>query len=126
MVDVIRAAMRSMWEDTCTVYEYQPVQKENKSTIHEEIAVISNEPCKLSFSRLSEVKQTETAAAIVQTVKLFLDENLEIKAGSKIVVTRRDKEFIYGYSGEAGIFDNHQEIVLKPWEGWAMSGKSKD
>jgi len=118
--DTIRAAMRSMWNDTCAVYEYQPVKLENKSTVHDEVAMITDEPCKLSFSSLSSVSQTDTAAAIVQTVKLFLDENLTIKAGSKIVVNRRNQLFVYAYSGEAGIFDNHQEIVLIPWEGWAV------
>lgn len=120
MVDSVRAALRSMWTDTCTVYNYEPVQKTNKSTVHEPVAVIIDEPCRLSFSRLAQANQTDTAAATPQVVKLFLDEDLEIKAGSKIVVKRRQIEFTYGYSGETGIFDDHQEIVLIPWEGWAV------
>jgi len=119
MVTSARAALRRMWGDTCTVYEYKPVLKKNKSTVHTPAPVIVDAPCKLSFSSLSAVNQTDTAAAIVQTVKLFLDETLEIKAGSKIVVKRNGKEFVYAYGGEAGIFEHHQEIVLKPWEGWA-------
>ena len=117
MVDnAIRAAMRSMWTDICTVYEYQPVLNANKTTTHEEIPVICDEPCRLSFSKLLHANQTETAATTPQIVKLFIDENLKIKAGCKIVVKRRNTEFVYGYSGEAGIFDHHQEIVLIPWE----------
>ena len=118
--DAIRAAMRSMWNDTCTVYEYQPVVQENKSTVHEEAAVISDAPCRLSFSKLQQTNQTETAARTPQIVKLFIDETLEIKAGSKIVILCRGREFIFGYSGEAGVFDHHQEIVLIPFEGWAV------
>ena len=118
--NAIRSAMRSMWTDICTVYEYHPVLNDNKTTTHEEIPVIINEPCRLSFSKLVQANQTDTAAATPQIVKLFLDENLKIKAGCKIVVKRSDNEFIYGYSGEAGIFDDHQEIVLIPWEGWAV------
>jgi len=119
MVSPARAALRRMWNDTCTVYEYQPIKQPNMTTVHEEAAVITDEPCRLSFTKLLSTNQTITAAQTPQIVKLFLDENLEIKAGCKIVVMRRDKEFIFGYSGEAGIFDHHQEIVLKPWEGWA-------
>jgi len=118
--DAIRSAMRSMWNDTCTVYEYQPVLHPNKTTTHEETTIISDEPCRLSFTKLLSASQTETAAQTPQIVKLFLDENLEIKTGCKIVVVRRDKEFVFGYSGEAGIFDHHQEISLIPWEGWAV------
>jgi len=116
MVDAIRVALRSMWTDTCTVYEYKPVLKENKSTVHEGVAVISVEPCRLSFTRLMPANQTDTAAKAPQVIKLFLDETLNIKAGSKIIVKRRNVEFIFGYSGEAGIFDDHQEITLIPWK----------
>ena len=114
--DAVRAAMRNMWNDTCTVYEYQPVLKANKSTVHEEVAVISDEPCRLSFSELTQTVPTGTAAQAPQIVKLFLDEELDIKAGSKIVIQCRGREFIFSYSGEAGVFDYHQEIVLIPWE----------
>ena len=119
MVSPARVALRRMWKDTCTVYEYQPVLLENKSTVHEEVAIISNEPCKLSFSSLKHANQTETATKTPQVIKLFLDETLEIKASCKIVVNRRNQIFEYGYSGEAGIFEHHQEIVLIPFEGWA-------
>ena len=117
--DTIRSAMRSMWNDTCTVYEYLPVTKENKSTVHEPTAAITDEPCRLSFSKLTQANQTDTAAKTPQIVKLFLDETKEVKAGSKIIIQCRNREFIFGYSGEAGVFDHHQEIVLIPWEGWA-------
>ena len=118
MVD-IKTALRTLWLDMCTIYEYQPVKRENRPTIHEEVAIIVDEPCKLSFAGLSSVNQTDAGAEIVQTAKLFIDEELNIKAGSKIVIKRKDKEFIYGCSGEAGIFTNHQEIALKSWKGWA-------
>ena len=121
MVDnAIRDAMRSMWTDICTVYEYQPVPLENKTTVHEEVAIITNEPCRLSFSKLQPANQTDTAAKTPQVIKLFLDETLEVNAGSKIVVVRNGKELVFGYSGEAGIFDHHQEISLLLWEGWAI------
>lgn len=114
----VRNALRMLWKDTCTVYEYSPVKQANKTTIHEEIAVIVDELCKLSFSRLTTVNQTDTNAEVVQIVKLFIDESLNIKAGSKIVIQHGGRLFIYGYSGESGVFSNHQEIVLKPWNGW--------
>ena len=94
MVDPIRTAMRSMWEHTCTVYEYKPVVLPNKSTIHEEVPAIEDVSCRLSFSTLTQANQTETAAKTPQTVKLFLDETLEVKAGSKIVINCRGREFV--------------------------------
>ena len=114
-----RGALRKLWLDACTVYEYQPVVKGNGGTVHEEAAVLVDEPCKLSFSRLAPVNQTDTAASVTQVVKLFLDETLEIKVGAKIVVNRQGKAFIYAHGGKTGVFTHHQEVVLEPWEGWA-------
>ena len=125
MVEQIRAALRSMWTDTCTVYENKPILNPNKTTTHKEVAVIVDEPCRLSFSSLSHAIQTETAAQTPQMVKLFIDENLKIKAGSTIVVKRRNKEFAYAHSGGAGIFHNHQEIVLIPKKGGVGYGEGE-
>ena len=119
MVEQLKSALRTLWTDTCTAYEYKPIKKENGATIHEEVEVISDEPCKLSFSKLEQTNQSDTGAIVSQTVKLFIDENLEIKPGSKILIRRKGKEFVYSSSGECGIFSNHQEIVLMSWKGWA-------
>jgi|GEM_PF-831181 len=126
MVSPARAALRRMWEHLCTVYEYHPVLLENKTTVHKEVVVIEDAPCRLSFSSLKQANQTETAAQTPQVTKLFIDETLDIKAGSKIVVDCRGREFVFGYSGEAGVFDHHQEIILIPWKGWATNGQNEN
>lgn len=116
----VKAALRVLWTDKATITEYQDYTKENKSTGKREVPVLENEPCKLSFETLQPVNQTETAAHLVQTTKLFIDENIKVQAGSKITVTRNDgKVFEFSQSGKAGVFTNHQEIMLVPFEGYA-------
>jgi hypothetical protein len=117
----VKAAIRLLWKDRASVIEYQEYQEENKSTSHKEVIVLENELCKLSFETLKSTIQTDSAAVVVQTAKLFIDERLEIKAGSKIVVTQTatGKVFEFGQSGQAGIFENHQEIPLVPFEVYA-------
>lgn len=48
-----RKAIEQLYEDTCTVYEYKSVKDETtKLTSKKEIAVLENQPCKLSFESL--------------------------------------------------------------------------
>ncbi len=116
----VKAALRILWDDVCSVYEYQEYTRANKSTGHEETLVLKAEPCKLSFETLQTTNQTETAAELVQKAKLFIDESIVIKAGSKIVITRKNgRVFEFAQSGAAGVFTNHQEIFLAPFTGYA-------
>jgi len=111
-----KQALTSLWKDKFSVVEYPEYVKPNGSVGSEAVIVLGDQPCKLSFSSLNTVNQTETAAAIVQTAKLFCDKAIEIKAGSKIIVDRDGRSFEYKQSGEPGIFTNHQEIVLVPYK----------
>jgi hypothetical protein len=118
MVDHKKVLMK-LWNDTFSVVEYPEYVKPNGATGCEEAVVLENEPCKLSFSSLSAVNQSETTAAIVQSTKLFCDNTIEIKAGSKIIVNRDGQTFEYKQSGEPGVFSVHQEIVLVPYKDFA-------
>lgn len=114
-----KSALRLLWKDICIVTEYQDYTKENKSTGQHEVIVLENEPCKLSFETLQTTNQTETTADLVQKAKLFIDSEIIVKAGSKITVQHNGRTFKFKQSGEPGIFTNHQEIILVPFEGWA-------
>ena len=116
----VRAALRSLWLDTATITKYEDFIRPNKSTGQREIVALENEPCKLSFESLQPVNQTDTAPVLAQATKLFIDENVVIEPGSKITITRKSgKVFEFKQSGLPGIFTNHQEIQLVPYEDYA-------
>lgn len=127
MVKAIEAARKaarriqeSTYEGLCTVYHYQSTKDPNTKLTHEEeIPVIENQPCKLSFEKLNAVVQTESAAAIAQGLKLFLAPEIHIDGGSKIVVTQNGVTGEYSTSGEPAIYPTHQEIMLELFKGWA-------
>ena len=99
-----------------------PRDVENEETglsDEEEVIVIENQPCKLSFKKLTAASQTETAAAVSQVIKLFLAPEINVKAGSKLVVTQNGVTGKYSASGIPAVYSTHQEIVLELWEGWA-------
>jgi hypothetical protein len=116
---VRKAVLKTLWNDTCTVYVQTKVQNpNNKRTEFVESVLFENEPCKLSFES-NTTSGNGNVASVSQSVKLFLDNGLLIPSGSKIVVKRADNTFTYKNSGEPSVFSAHQEISLELFDGWA-------
>ena len=115
-----RRAQEATYEGLCTIYEYRDVTDEKtKLSSEEEIAVIENQPCKLSFEKLNSVVQTETAAVQAQGVKLFLAPEIAVGSNSKIVVTQNGVTDEYSASGVPAVYSTHQEITLESFRGWS-------
>ncbi|WP_331676080.1 hypothetical protein, partial [Clostridioides difficile] len=109
MVSKTRKAIEMLYRDKCTIVEYQPIKDPvTKRTNNKEVIVLENQPCKLSYKNI--VSATEgKVAKLEQTIKLFISPDIEIKAGSKLIIN--DKEYVR--SGESAIYPNHQEIILE-------------
>ena len=115
-----RRAQEATYEGLCTIYEYRDVTDEKtKLSSEEEVAVIEDQPCKLSFEKLNSVVQTETAAVQAQGVKLFLAPEIAVGSNSKIVVTQNGITNEYSASGIPAVYSTHQEITLELFRGWA-------
>ena len=114
-----RKAIESLYDDVCTITEHQKVKRENKSTGFDDVVVLENQPCRLSYQTVTNAKPTETASSIVQTTKVFLAPEIKVKPGSKITITHKGVTTEYKNSGEPAIYNTHQEIVLELFKGWA-------
>lgn len=115
-----RRVQEATYEGLCAIFEYREVTNEKtKLSSEEEIAVIENQPCKLSFEKLNSVVQTETAAVQAQGVKLFLAPEIAVGSNSKIVVTQNGITNEYSASGIPAVYSTHQEITLESFRGWA-------
>ena len=120
--DVVRvkSAIESMYGGKCTITEHQKIKKENGSTGFQDVVVLEDEPCRLSFKTINNTNQTETAAsAVVQITKVFLAPEIRVKPGSKLTITQNDVTTEYKSSGEPAFYSTHQEIVLELFKGWA-------
>lgn len=114
-----RRAQEAAYGGRCTVVEYRQVKDETtKLTGKKEVVVIEDQPCRLSYEKLSAVLQTETAAAMSQGIKLFLAPEIVIKGGSKIIVTQNGVTEEYCASGKPAVYSTHQEVMLELFEGW--------
>ncbi|EGT4998119.1 hypothetical protein F1383_18870, partial [Clostridioides difficile] len=97
MMDKTRKAIEMLYRDKCTIVEYQPIKDPiTKRTNNKEIVVLENQSCKLSYKNI--VSATDgKVAKLEQTIKLFISPDIEIKAGSKLIIN--DKEYVR--SGES-------------------------
>lgn len=84
-----------------------------------EVVALEGQPCRISFSKISQVVQNEVAASTTQGIKLFLSPDVIIQPGSKITVTQNGVTTDYISSGVPAVYATHQEIMLELFERWA-------
>ena len=116
-----RKAIESTYSGVCTIIERRDVRDEKTKITrkNEEVPVVENQPCKLSFEKLNAVVQTGTAAKQTQGTKLFIAPEIKVKPGSKIVVEQNGVTTAYSASGVPAVYLSHAEIMLELFEGWA-------
>lgn len=117
-MNMVRKVLESTYVDTCSVIEQQKIKVKGVVTA-EELTVLENKPCKLSFETIKAAVETDSATRIIQITKLFIAPEIEIKSGSKIVVQHYGREFEYTRSGVSAVYDTHQEIMLELFEEYA-------
>lgn len=118
-IKAARKAIESTYIGSLVVIEHQKVKdEETKLTGYKDVAVIENQPCKLSFESLKTASQSDSAATVTQTTRLFVSPDIVIKAGSKITVTQAGITTDYTCSGVPAVYLTHQEIILDLFEDW--------
>jgi hypothetical protein len=106
-----------LWVGRCTIYEYQDVtDPETFQTIKREVAVLEDEPCRLSYNHEQATDIRSGAAVVSQSITLFIRNDLKIKPGSVIKITQNGVTEKYKGSGQPAVYSNHQEIVLQIYE----------
>ena len=66
-----REAIQSMWTGICNIFGFKDVEDKYGATIHTEVTLSENLPCRLSFKNISQTNQTESFAVSSQIV-MFL------------------------------------------------------
>lgn len=115
-----RKAIESTYTGVCTIYERRDIRDEKTKITrkNEEVQVVENQPCKLSFEKLTTVVQSEAAAKQIQGAKLFLAPEIKVKPGSKIIVEQNSMKTEYCASGKPAIYPTHAEIILELFKEW--------
>lgn len=115
-----KKVLEQTYDGKCTITNMESVKdEETKITSKKPVVVCENQPCKLSVQSSPAAGNEGTAAKVVQSIKLFLSPDLEIKAGSRIVVTQNGITAEYKRSGVPTVYASHQEIELEIAKEWA-------
>ena len=115
-----KKAMQSLWTGKATVTVLVGVfNPANGRTEPTESVTVSDAPCRISHSTVKSTQPSEEAAAVVQSVTLYIDPSVDIPEGSKITVTQNGVTSDFERSGKPAVYTNHQEIPLELFKGWA-------
>ena len=109
-----RKHIERLYESVCTTYLYKGVYDEKTHrTVQKLVENIIEAPCHLAYSASPATSETVSIASLTQSIVLYLAPELEIPAGSLIEVTTNGVTVAYKASGQANLYETHQEISLK-------------
>ena len=114
---MVKNPLATLWTGKCTVYEYQDITDPlTYQTTQKEVAVLEDEPCRLSYNYEQATNISNGAAVVSQSITLFIRPDLVIKPGSVIEITQNGVTEKYKGSGKPAIYTRHQEIILQLYE----------
>ncbi len=114
-----KKAVESLYDDTCTIYTYKQIKNAKTGVTEQQKDVYAeNIPCRISFSNFPSTSDDEQAK-ITQGVKLFINPEIKIPAGSFITITRQKTMTNYACTGQPAIYKTHQEINLELYKDYA-------
>ncbi len=118
-VVLARKQVEKMYIGRCDVIAYEKIKKTNGASVVAEVIKYEDIPCRLIFLNTSPTTDTSTVGVVKQIIQLHLAPEIDIPAGSKIVVTQNGVREEYKSSGKPATMLTHQEIRLDLFKEWA-------
>ena len=117
-----RKDIERLYVDTCTIIEYcstvNPVT--HITSPNQEVIAYENVPCKVSHKdRILYPAASGDVPSINLMSKLIISPDIQVKPGSKIIVTRNGVSTAYKCSSAPARHFTHQEIIIDLLEGEA-------
>lgn len=75
-----RQAIESTYDCKCDIVEHKSTKNAtNKRTEYQEITVLEEQPCRISYKTTSSANETDNESKVTQIVKLFIAPEIQIK-----------------------------------------------
>ncbi len=111
-VELIKRNLQKTYTGRCTITEVTKVKEPNRSTSTKEVETVKDEPCRLSYEKITQANSNGMNYNVSQTIKLFIDPKVNISPGSKITITQCGEKESFKASGKPARYDTHQEVLL--------------
>jgi hypothetical protein len=112
----LRHIIETTYAGRMTVYR-RVFQTENGRTVQKDLVSILNQPCALSwgggFQKRGTAVEQQLSPVIRGQARIFTAPDLDIPAGSRIVVTQYGKTTDFISSGEGVVYPTHQELIVE-------------
>lgn len=109
--------LAALWTGRATIYEYKDTTDPiTHQTTQNEVAVLEDEPCRISYRYEQSTNMQSGAAVVSQSIILFIRPDLVINPGSVIEITQHGVTQKYKGSGSPAVYCNHQQIVLELYD----------
>lgn len=116
-----RKIIEKTFIDRCTIIEKKEILNKDSSNTLKDVISYKDIPCRISYENKNKQPATiiNNIAELNQIIKLFINPEIEINAGSKIIATQNKREIIYKNTGIPAYYDTHQEIILENFQDWS-------
>lgn len=113
--------IKKLFNATCDIYEYSDFFDDNSKITYSDLSIkYSNISCRVSYykniSSISTLKNNNFNNKIKQNVKLIIQNDINVKPGSFIIVNQNGIKTKYKNSGQPIIYSAHQEIILEIYD----------
>lgn len=112
----LQKALEKTYTGRMDVYGFTNIETDWGETRQEKILLIENQPCALSQKDIVTVSPVGGATRIQYQAKLFIGPEIELTAGSEIIVRQDGMQYRFIHSGEAFRYVSHQEILIERLE----------
>lgn len=115
-----RTHLETLYLDTCSIIEYRSVTdpETHITSPNQEVTAHENVPCRVSHKSITPASSGDVPSIDLLS-KLIINPDIQVKPGSKIIVTRNGVSTAYKCSGAPARYYTHQEIMLELLEGEA-------
>lgn len=109
----IRKDIERLYDCKADVYEFSKFKNpDTRITEDREVLKHENIACRISRIKTSQLNKDNKIPTTEFTSKLFCSNEIEIKEGSKIVISKNHKKISF-ISGVSMSYSYHQEVPLK-------------
>lgn len=115
-ISLVKRAVEHLYDGRMTVEEARKEKNAKNITALVWNAVVGDVPCRVSYKTITPAGRSDTVDSTAQTITLFTAPAIDIKPGSRIVVTQRGRTMRFSCAGIPAVYESHQEIPLTRWE----------